>query len=473
MNVLLVRPPDPLQSAMLLCHTKPLNLAYIASYLIGKKNNVRIVDYQIEPFAEEKLLTVIKEFNPEVVGFSCTSPTVKNGSKICSIIKNYDKNITSVVGGPHVSGLPVRTMEEFPAFDFGVFGEGEITFYELCSRLHDKTDPRHVKGIVYRENGNIVQTAERELIDDIDILPFPARHLIDYDSVQAGQSVRGFSNKLYATEIFTSRGCPYACSFCAIQTTFGRSVRFRNLDCVEEEIREFQKRYNFNHLIIADDTFSLDPKRAEKLCEIIGRSGFRSWNCDTRVNTVNKELLKAMKDSGCIKVAYGVESGSPRIIDCIGKKITNEQVTNAVRWAKEAGIKHIEGNFMIGADPSETAEELDMTRKLIMNLPWTIVSVTVIAPYPGTPVYKKMKDNNQIFSEEWENFVTFGKIPTWRTDNFSAEDLVRLQKKIAADFYLNSRYIWRQLKTIKSLAEFKYYLTSGISYLKWYLCNRL
>ena len=420
MNVLLIRPPDPLQHVKLLSHTKPLNLAYIASYLIEKKINVKIIDYEIEPFAENKLLTVLKKFNPEVVGISCLTPTVKNGGKICSVIKNHDRRIKTVAGGPHVSGLPLKTMEEFPDFDYGVFGEGEITFYELCSRLKDAADTHDVKGIVYRENGTIVQTAERELIDDIDILPFPARHLIDYDSVQAGHSARGFSNEIRAAEVFTSRGCPYACSFCAIQATFGRRVRFRDVHCIEEEIRECQKRYNFNHIILADDTFTLDEKRAGKLCEIFGRSGIRSWNCDTRVNTVTKELLKAMKNSGCMKVAYGVESGSQRIIDCIGKKITIEQVKNAVHWTKEADIKHIEGNFIIGADPSETMEDLTMTREMIMNLPWTFVSVTVIVPYPGTPVYKKMKDKNQIFTEEWEDFVMFGKTPKWRTDNFSA-----------------------------------------------------
>jgi anaerobic magnesium-protoporphyrin IX monomethyl ester cyclase len=473
MNVLLIRPPDPLQHVKLLSHTKPLNLAYIASYLLEKKLNVKIIDYEIEPFKEQNLLSVLKEFNPAVVGFSCFTPTIKNGHKICRRIKNFNKNITTVVGGPHLSGLPARTMEEFADFDFGVYGEGEITFHELCLRLNESSDIRNVKGILYRENGKIIQTPERQLIDDIDILPFPARNLIDYDSVQAGHSARGFSNEIRAAEVFTSRGCPYACSFCAIQATFGRSVRFRNLDCVEEEIRECQKRYDFNHIIIADDTFSLDPKRAEKLCGIFGRSGIRSWNCDTRVNTVSRELLKAMKDSGCMKVAYGVESGSPRIIDRIGKKITVEQVENAVHWTKEAGIKHIEGNFIIGADPTETMEDLAMTQSLIMKLPWTFVSVTVIVPYPGTPVYQTMKEKNQIFTEEWEDFVMFGKVPKWRTDNFSSEELLRLQKKITRDFYLNPRYIWNQLKTIKNLVDVKYYFNSGISYLKWYFINKL
>lgn len=473
MNVLLIRPPDPLQHISLLSHTKPVNLAYIAAYLIGKQMQVKIVDCEIEGFSENALARVLREFNPGVVGISCFTPTVKNGAMIAGIIKQFDSRIAIVAGGPHVSGLPVKTLEEFPQFDYGVYGEGEITFYELCRHVQEKADVSRVNGIVYRDRGAVAQTPPRELVQDLDSLPFPARHLIDYDSVQAGHSARGFSNEIKAAEIFTSRGCPFACSYCAIQSTFGRSVRFRELRFVEEEIRECQERYHFNHIVIADDTFTLDGKRAAAICDILGRTGIKSWNCDTRVNTVTPELLKAMKNSGCTKVAYGVESGSQRIIDLVGKKITVDQVKNAVHWTKEAGIKHIEGNFIIGADPSETMRDIDMTRDLILKLPWTFVSVTIIVPYPGTPVYRQMKEKGQICTEDWEDFVMFGKIPKWRTDNFSSQDLLRMQKKITRDFYLNPGYIWSRLKSIESPAEVKYYVESGLAYLKWQLRSRV
>jgi len=470
-NILLIRPPDPMQNATLLSHTKPINLAYIAAYLLKKGLNVQIIDYEIEHFSKEALFRVLREYKVDILGVSCMTPTIKNGALICELAKQFNNNIKTVVGGVHANGLPILTLEEFPAFDSLVYGEGEITFHELCLRYKDGIGLNGLPGTVYRDNGSIIKNLPRQLIKDLDILPFPARQLINYDE-QKGHSARGFSNKIRSAEIFTSRGCPIACSFCAIQATFGKEVRFRALSFIEEEIRECVEHFKCNHIVIADDTFTLIKERALAICDILKRSGIKSWNCDTRVNTVSRELLLAMKNSGCQKVAFGVESGSQRIIDRIGKKITIEQVKNAVNMAKEAGIKHIEGNFIIGSDPAETLEDVEKTKYLITSLPWSFVSVTVIVPYPGTPLYTSMKDKNLLHVEKWEDFVMFGKKPKWRTENFSSDELLRLQKQLTNAFYLNPKYIIRQLLGIRSFQEVNYWVSSGIAYLKWCLTGK-
>ena len=230
---------------------------------------------------------------------------------------------------------------------------------------------------------------------------------------------------------------------------------------------------HFNHVVIADDTFTLQPDRAALISEMLGRSGIASWNCDTRVNTVSLELLRTMKRCGCEKVAFGVESGSQRVLDLIGKGITVEQVRNAVDWAHQAGITHIEGNFIIGCDPSETEEDLKKTEQLITSLPWTFVSIAVIVPYPGTPVRERMLSAGLIEHDvPWEDYVIFGKRPGWRTLNFSADDLLSHQRSLTRSFYLRPSYILSRLASIRSPGELVYWTTAGVSYLKWYLTGK-
>ena len=471
-QILLFRPPDPLQDSALLSHTRPMNLAYLAAMLRSAGFDVAIIDYETTPFSQTHIQHTLQSMRPAVAGITCTTPTVKSAAKLAEAIKSASPKTATVIGGSHASALPEQTLQEFPSFDYLVFGEGEITLLELCIRVRDGGKDCAIAGLAFRENEAVTVSESRGLINDLDSIPFPARDLIDY-TTQAGHSSRGFSNKLHSTELFTSRGCPVGCSFCAIQATFGRTVRFRDPAFIEEEVSRIVREQHFNHVVIADDTFTLLPDRAAAICEILGQRDIHSWNCDTRVNTVSLELLKTMKRCGCEKVAFGVESGSQRILDLIGKGINVDQVRNAVQWAKQAGIKHIEGNFIIGCDPSETEKDLEETRKLITTLPWTFVSVAVIVPYPGTPVRELMLKAGFIDkANEWEDYVIFGKRPGWRTEHFSPDDLLNIQRSLTRSFYLKPSYIFSRLASIRSFGELQYWATAGSSYLKWYLSGK-
>lgn len=472
MNVLLVRPPDPLQGSALLSHTRPMNLAYLAAWLRRAGIAVTLLDYEVEPFTAEAFITRLRQLQPTLLALSSVTPTISSAARLCSLAKQFDPALLTVIGGAHANGLPTRTLEEFPAFDCLVYGEGEETLLELCRAVASGESFASIAGLVHRDGGELVRNSPRPLLANLDALPFPARDLF-VAANQAGHASRGFSNTLRSAELFTARGCPFGCSFCAIQATFGHCVRFHSLERIAAELEELVQQ-GCNHLVIADDTFTLDAERAAAISRIIGRSGITSWNCDTRVTSVTPELLRIMRQNGCTKVAFGVESGSQRILDKIGKQIRVEQVQQAVLWAKEAGLRHIEGNFIIGADPSETAEDLELTGRMILDLPWTFVSVAVIVPYPGTPVYQQMLAAGQIdVDARWEDFVIFGKAPHWRTDHFSASELLAQQKRLTREFYLRPSYVVHQLFTIRSLKEADYWFSAGISYLRWYVSGRI
>lgn len=464
-RVLLIRPSTVMKGAAFIATQFPMNLASIAASLSIGGYKVEMLDFDVEDVDERKMENKLKNFSPLIVGISCYTPTVINGHRIASLVKKITPSVVIVVGGPHISALPARTLDEFGSFDIGVIGEGEETIVELADAISRGDDIKAIKGIVFRIGQTVHMSDKRPPIRDLDRLPFPDRSLINIP-LYKGQSHRGFSREfLKITEIMTSRGCPNRCIFCASEVVAGPGVRFRSAGVVKAEIGECVEKYGFNHFTISDDTFTLKEDRLNEICDEFARRGV-SWNCNARVWPISKKILSVMSRSGCRGITFGVESGSPRILKLIKKNITIEQVVDAFRWSKEAGIKLVEADVIIGSHPSETREEILMTKKLISRISPDIVMFSVIVPYPGTEVYEMMKEKNLIFKDgKWDDFVLFGKEPSWRTDNFAPADLIKMQKQLLLSFYFNPVRIFKTIAKIRSLKELSYWIKGGLGFL--------
>jgi len=308
----------------------------------------------------------------------------------------------------------------------------------------------------------------RPLISPLDELPFPARELLDRERYAKVQHSRGISEEYGPqTEIFTSRGCPGRCIFCAVNVNYGSRVRFRSVENVLAEVEECRGRFGIRHFIIQDDTFNLRESRVADLMRGFRALGVPSFSCDARVDTVSRDMLEEMARSGCRKISFGVESGSPRILALNGKGITRDQVVQAFEWARKVGIELLEATFMIGSHPDETVEDVRLTQNLIREIRPDILFCSVAVPYPGTELRTLLQEAGCYPVEEsWEHFGMFTNAPVWRTFHFSPEELVRTRDRVLRSYYFTPQYVLSRLGKLRSGSEAKYWICAGMDYLR-------
>ena len=454
----------------------PINLGYIASTLRNEGYEVKMIDFNV--MNRNLLSSIISQFSPKVVGVTSMTSAIFNAKNIVSDIKKIAPKIKTILGGVHASALPLETMEEIKDLDYLVFGEGEETIKELLKYLSNSNKNsikiETIKGIVFRKNNKIIKNKPRELIENIDSIPYPSRDLLPLTLYSKQHVSRGFSRKdMSIIEILTSRGCPNNCIFCAGHINYGYRVRFRSYENIIGEILECIEKYNINHISIEDDTFTLNKELVKKLCFFF-KDKKLTWNCNARVNTVDYNLLKIMKESGCKKIAFGIESGNEEMLKKIKKGITIQQTISAVRNAKRAGIRYVECDFIIGSHIDETYETVKDSIKLIYRLMPDFLAISVMCPYPGTEIYNLMLSNNFMNKNpDWSQFSHFGELNRYdRLKYLNSRQMIKIQNRIMKDYYSSSKYIFNQLKQIKRLNEIKYFIRMGVLFLEEFVINK-
>jgi radical SAM superfamily enzyme YgiQ (UPF0313 family) len=452
-DIILVRPKDStmplLKKTGALQH--PMNLVYLASWLKFRGYNSEIIDLEIvsASYLEERL----KSVKPYLVGITVMTPNITEAQRICRLCRA--QGINTVLGGTHPSALPIETLR-YTGCDYVIIGEGEKPLCALLRKIKDNQPLDNVAGLAFMKDNVPTINRLQELIN-LDDLPLPERRFLNL-GLYKGESTPGILGK--AAVIFTSRGCPYACTFCASGVVNQGKVRFRNMEKIFEEIDDIIK-LGFKHLTVEDDIFTLEPDRVKKFCKyLITRYPRVSWDCDARADTLNEELLQLMKASNCRKIALGVESGSANILKSLKKNIKLEQVRETFRIIKKHKILS-QAFFMVGY-PGEKKEDIEATESLINQIQPDLLFLSVCVPYPGTPIYDYMLNKNFLSGCDWDSFAFFREEVPWHTEYFTGKELVAMRKRISRRFYFRLSYIIRRLILIRDFREIVY-LIKGLA----------
>ncbi len=371
----------------------PSGVTYVASAFEQAGAEVKIIDYIISRYTPEKLKKELAEFQPHVLGSTSVTMNFTAAADIVRTAKKIDPTLITLMGGPHVSFDVANTLQTFPEIDLLVIGEGEKTISELMDHFQGKGNRADIQGIAFRENGQIIKTEKRELIEDLNQLPLPARDLLPMSRYQA----LGFP-----VSMITGRGCPYSCIFCQGRKMVGSKARSRKASLVVDEIEQILS-FGFTRINIADDLFTSDREKVHEVCEEIRRRKLSlTWTAFSRVNTVDKETLRLMRETGCDCVSFGIESGNPDMLKRVKKGITLDQARKAVALCKEVGILP-HASFMVGL-PGETPESLKDTGEFSKSLD-IIYGFHFLAPFPGTTVREKIDQYDlEIMTDDWSRY---------------------------------------------------------------------
>lgn len=407
MRALLINPPYPYSEFPIM----PMGLLYVGGVLEHEGHEVKVLDLLVSKYSKEKIARKLDQYQPHVVGVTSVTMNYPVASEILKYCKSVDDAITTIIGGPHVTFAPVETLNEAPWIDIVVRGEGEQTVLDIVSGkpLED------IAGIAYRSDG-IRVAKERGLIENLDGLPPPARHLFPLSRYHALAA---------HCSLITGRGCPFNCVFCVGSRMGGRRARFRNPKLVVDEIEQ-GLALGFEEVNLEDDLFTLNHRHLNAICdEIIGRGLRFKWSAFARVDTVNPEVLRKLKDAGCDWLCYGVESGNQEILDKVKKKITLEKIRESVKLAKDAGV-NVLASFILGL-PGETKETMMQTVQFAQELQ-TYYGFHVMAPFPGTEVREKAEEYGvQILTDDWSKYDA--NRPVTRTPGASPEDILEVLHK--------------------------------------------
>ncbi|MBD3263870.1 MAG: radical SAM protein [Candidatus Omnitrophica bacterium] len=445
----------------------PLGISYIASYLESQNISSEIFDMQVYSEPYDLLGQVLVKRKPEIIGITANTVNIFDAAGVAKFIKNHNKKIITVIGGAQASALPKETLEYFPCFDYLIYGEGEVTFYKLIDSIINKTDSTHIEGLAYREKKNVCINPERELIKNIDEIPFPAREKLD---IHRYHPCFGHYYKLPSTGLYTIRGCPYNCSFCCSDNVWSNRVRPMSAKRVIEEIKHCMVKYNIRDFSFNDDVFTLFRNRVFEICSTIIQEDLNiTWNCWSRVDTVDYEMLQCMKRAGCFNIRYGVDAVSPYSLRISSKGTTAEQAENAVELTKAAGI-HCSANFIIGF-PGESIEDINKAIAFSKKLKSDHAVYNFFGPGPGSPIFKELlvgkypdtlwgsifkkfvSEKNRIDQQIDLEFLKFlsGQTKATILDEHEKKAIRTLSITIIKayiKFYLSPQYVGKKLKLI-------------------------
>lgn len=452
--------------------TVPLGLCYIALQLKRHNIEVEILDCYAQSASLDETDETVENVilaSPAVVGISCTTPSFYVVNQIAKRIKNVIGDIPVVVGGCHPTVSP-EEMLNLPYFDYVVRGEGEETMVDLIRCIKGEVDIRAIHGLSYKRDGKIMHNADRKPIEDLDSLGYPALELLNlslYRNPPHCEITKPSFN------ILGSRGCVFSCSFCC-HGFLGKGRRRRSIRHIVSEIQYLVDRYNARQISFVDPIFPVSEEEGLEFCNEMERAGLDKkvlWLCETNVKCVTERLLRRMKETGCRKILFGIESGNEKILKDIGKNYTQRDVINAVKMANHFGIETI-GLFIIGL-PGETKNMVEETIRFSRSLGLRYATYNRLVPYPGTRIYDFIKTQNNVgtISDNWSEYVPYSFVvdgeSAYTPSVVNDDELRLLQKRAYLEFYCRPSILLQELriknftKTVGRMAKAFWELSRG------------
>jgi anaerobic magnesium-protoporphyrin IX monomethyl ester cyclase len=412
----------------------PLGLASIAAYLEQRGTATDIVDCYARPDSDRAIRDYLLAEKPAFIGLSCTTSSFHDGIRIAEMAHQTVPGIKTVFGGPHVSALKESLFANFPAMDFAVVGEGEETMSELARTGRD--DPASIKGLIYRQDDQVLYTGYRDKGLVLDDLPFPA-----YEKLAGFPSSYMLPIFNYPTtpntSCISSRGCPYACSYCD-RSVFNRSFRFNSATYLYEHLRYLRERFGIRHINFYDDQFTFNRKRVEEFCGMmIERPLGMTFNCAVRAEHIDQELLALMRRAGCWMMSLGIETGDEELLAQHRQNADLDHLAQKIRMIKAAGLR-TKGLLMMGL-PGETEESIRRSMKYVFSLPIDDFNLAKFTPFPGSPIYENIHELGE-FNEDWEKMDCMNFL--FITKGMTLERLESLFQEFYRNHFKRHKVLW-------------------------------
>lgn len=438
--------------------TPPLSLAYCAAVLERAGVEAEILDAVALRLKPDAALERVKDGGYGLVAVSTATPSIADDLAIADAVKESSPQTYVALLGPHVSIFSEQALGESRA-DAVVRGEPEYAVAELAKALAREESIEEISGLTIRTGSGVRHLPDRPPNEDLDSVPFPARHLLPMDKYRS--AVWG---KTPFTTMLTSRGCFYGCIYCPYRIGHGTKWRARSPQNVVDEIEECVRGFGVREILFRDPLFTADKERAIEISELIVRRGIGvDWRCETRADLASEEMIESFARAGCKEINFGVESGSARILEGVKRvPIGRERIRKIFDTCRRVGIETM-AFFIIGL-PGETERTVEQTVRLALELNPDVVQFTAATPYPDTPYYEQLKAEG-LLTEDWSLFTS--RAPVIGTKYLGPEKLRKLIEKAYRRFYFRPRYAFMRLKKLKSRHEISRTVRGFLSVLRY------